>query len=122
MTKINSVVIIDYCDIDNFVNQKTLEYYGTTDIRTFKKADEALRFLEGTELSFQLIIVGNNSPILNGFGFIAKFNTLGLHTKHGKVILFSAFFTPDEIEESRHKKIEILNKPLNISSIISFFQ
>jgi response regulator RpfG family c-di-GMP phosphodiesterase len=119
MAKINSVVIIDFSEIDNFINQKTLEYCGAKNIRTFKRADEALRFLEETDLGFQLIIVGNNIPVLNGFDFIAKFNTLGLHTKHGKVILLSAFFSPDEIEEAQSKKIEILNKPLNMETLMS---
>lgn len=120
MTKINSAVIIDFSEIDNFINQKTLEYYGAKNIRTFKKADEALRFLEETDSGFQLIIVGNNIPVLNGFDFIAKFNTLGLHTKHGKVILLSAFFTPDEIEDAIKKEIHYLSKPLIIEQVLQY--
>lgn len=120
MTKINSAVIIDFSEIDNFINQKTLEYYGAKHIRTFKKADEALHFLEETDLSFQLIIVGNNSPVLNGFDFIAKFNKRGLDTKHGKVILLSAFFTPDEIEEAIQKEIHYLSKPLIVEQVLQY--
>lgn len=121
MTKINSAVIIDFSEIDNFINQKTLECYGAKHIRTFRK-DEALHFLEETDLSFQLIIVGNNSPVLNGFDFIAKFNTRRLHIKHGKVILLSAFFTPDEIEEAIQKEIHYLSKPLIIEQVLQCVQ
>ena len=120
MTKIYSAVIIDFSEIDNFINQKTLEYYGAKHIHTFKKVDEALRFLEETDLNFQLIIVGNNAPVLNGFGFIAKFNTLGLHTKHVNVILLSDFFTPDEIEEAIQKEIHYLSKPLIIEQVLQY--
>lgn len=121
MTNINSVVIIDYCDIDNFVNQKTLEYYGATDIRTFKKAHEALTFLTETDLKFQLIIVGNNIPVINGFRFIENFQKLGLHSKHEKIVLLSAFFSPDEIKEAIEKKINYLPKPLLIDQVLQYF-
>lgn len=120
MTKINSVVIIDFSEIDNFINQKTLEYYGAKNIHTFQKPNEALCFLEETDLNFQLIIVGNNMPLLNGFDFISKFNKRGLHSKHGKVILLSAFFTPDEIEEAMQKEIHYLSKPLIIEQVIQY--
>jgi CheY-like chemotaxis protein len=98
-----------------------LEYYGATDIRTFKKAQEALTFLTETDLKFQLIIVGNNMPVINGFGFIENFHKLGLHAKHEKIVLLSAFLSPNEIEEAIKKKINYLSKPLLIDQVLQYF-
>lgn len=120
MTKINSAVIIDYCDIDNFVNLKTLEYYGATDIRAFKKAQEALTFLTETDVKFQLIIVGNNMPVINGFDFIDKFREYELQKKHGAIILLSAFFSPIEEERAIERNVNFLLKPLVIEHVIAY--
>lgn len=121
MSKIKSVILIDYCDIDNFINHKILEYYGAPDTRTFKNANEALIFLEETDIKYQLILVGNNMPLLSGFEFIDKFRELELQNKHGKLILLSAFFSPIDIEIAIANNINYLLKPLLIEQLIAFF-
>lgn len=120
MSKIKSVILIDYCDIDNFINHKLLEYYGATDIRTFKNGDDALTFLEKTDLKYQLILVGNNMPLMSGFEFIDKFRELELQNKQGKVILLSALFSPIDIEIAITKNINYLLKPLLIEQVLEF--
>ena len=118
MCKIKSVILIDNCEIDNFINHKLLEYYGVTDIRTFKKVNEALTFLNETAINYQFIFVGIYMPIMNGFEFIDKFRTLELQNKHGKIILLSAFFSPDDIETANKKDIKYIDKPLTIQQIL----
>lgn len=118
MSKIKSVVLIDNCEIDNFINQKLLESYDVRDIRTFTKANEALVFLNKTRLNYQLILVGIYMPIMDGFEFIYKFRELKLENRQGKVILLSAFFSPIDIETARTKSINLIEKPLTIENLI----
>ena len=121
MTKINSAVIIDFSDIDNFIHLKLLENYGTKDIRSFKNAQEAFTYLENTDVRTQLILVENNMPIIYGFDFIERFYELGLNFKHDKIVLLSAFFNPDEIEVASEKNINHLLKPLRIEEVLQYF-
>jgi hypothetical protein len=44
MTEIESVLLIDNSELDNFINHKFLEAHGVTNIVAFKSADTALRF------------------------------------------------------------------------------
>jgi CheY-like chemotaxis protein len=118
MSKIKSVILIDNCEIDNFINNKLLEYYGVLDIRTFKKADEALTFLNETVINYQFILIGIYMPMMDGFAFIDKFRALELQNKHGKIILLSAFFSPDDIEIANEKGIKRIDKPLTIEKIL----
>lgn len=118
MCKIKSVILIDNCEIDNFINHKLLECYGVTDIRIFKKTYEALTFLSETTINYQFIFVGSYMPMMDGFEFIDKFRALELQNKHGKIILLSAFFSPDDIETANEKDIKYIDKPLTIKQIL----
>lgn len=120
MSKIKSVILIDNSEIDNFINTKLLEYYGVSDIRSFKKANEALIYLNETAINYQFIFVGIYMPMMNGFEFIDKFRVLELQNKHGKIILLSAFFSPDDIEIANEKNIKYIDKPLTINQLLEY--
>lgn len=120
MSIIKSVILIDNCEIDNFINHKLLEYYGVSDIRTFKKADEALTFLNETIINYQFILIGIYMPVMGGFEFIDKFRELKLETKHGKVILLSAFFSPEDEEIANEKRIKYIEKPLAVKQLLKY--
>lgn len=120
MPKIKSVILIDNCEIDNFINHKLLEYYGVSDIRTFKKADEALTFLNETLINYQFILIGIYMPMMDGFAFIDKFRALELQNKHGKIILLSAFLSPDDEEKANEKRIKYIDKPLTIKQLLEY--
>ena len=120
MSKIKSVILIDNCEIDNFINHKLLEYYGVSDIRTFKKVNEALTFLNETAINYQFIFVEFYMPMMNGFEFIDKFRALELQNKHGEIILLSAFFSPDDIETANVRNIKLIEKPLTIKQILEY--
>ena len=118
MREIDSVIIVDYNEMDNFINYTLLEYNGVKDIRLFKKQNEALDFLIQTEIKFQFVIVGSTPHTICGFDFIDRFNKLGLDAKHSKIILLSAFFSPEEIEIANKKQTLVLEKPLKINDLL----
>ena len=57
MTEIESILLIDNSELDNFINHKIAENYGVTNIVAFKSADTALDFLLKTKIKFQFIII-----------------------------------------------------------------
>lgn len=116
---IDSVIIIDYNEMDNFINYKLFEYNGVNDIRLFKKQNEALDFLIETNVKFQFVIVGDSTYSLNGFEFIDKFNELGLHEKHGEICLLSASLNPLDKERAMQRNIRFIDKPLTIDRLLS---
>lgn len=84
----------------------------------FKNQNEALDFLIETELKFQFVIVCNYPHKIDGFDFIDRYNKLGLDSKHNKIILLSAFYSPEEIEIAKNQNTIILEKPLNINNLL----
>ena len=117
MTQITSVILIDNNEVDIFINSKLLERYGLTNICVFKNIKDALVFLTETERTYQLILVGLNMPMTDGFQFIDKFQELELNKKHGKILLLSAFFSPLDIENANERNIRFIEKPLNIEEL-----
>jgi len=118
MTEIESILLIDNGDIDNFINHKILESYGVTTILSFKNANTALSFLTETNIKFQFIIVDLYLPIMDGFQFIDKFNELGLHTKQGEICLLSASIDPLHKQQSAERNVRFIEKPLTIKNIL----
>ena len=119
MRKIDSVMILDSNDLDNFINHKILENHGVTNIRLFKKEDEALDFLAQTDIKFQFIIVADNPYSLNGFNLIDKINEQKLHEKHGEIILLSASINPSDKKKAESRKIRFLEKPLTVKNLFN---
>ena len=117
MNKLKSVILIDNEELDNFVNRKILENYGVTKIITFKKAIQALFYLQGTSHNYQLIIVDIYMPLIDGFEFIDKFYELNLDKKHGKICVLSASINPMDIERSNLRQIQFIDKPLTIDKL-----
>ena len=118
---LSSVILIDSNEIDNFVNTKLLEHYGITNICAFSNIKDAIAFLKETENTYQLILVGLYMPMAGGFEFIDQFRALELQQKHGKIILLSAFFSPDDIEMAERKGVKLIDKPLTMESIYPLF-
>ena len=119
MTEIESVILIDNNEIDNFINHKILEAYGVTNIVSFKSGDTALNFLLKTNIKFQFIIVDLYLPIMDSFQFIDKFNELGLHKTQGEVCILSASINPADKNKSTKRNVRFIEKPLTLENLLS---
>lgn len=116
---LKSVMLIDNNEIDSFVNRKTFEYYGVTDIISFKNSNEALIYLKKTKNKYQLILIDIYLPVIDGFQFIDKFNELKLNKTQGTICLLSASIDPLHKKEAAEKKIKFIDKPLIIENFLS---
>lgn len=115
--KLQSVLLIDSSKIDNFVNQKVLEYHGVTNIVSFQYAVTALSYLLKTKIKYQLILVDIYMPMMDGFEFVDKFHELKLNEIHGKICLLTASIDPLDKIKAEKKNIQFIEKPLTTEKL-----
>ena len=118
MTEIESILLIDNNELDNFINHKILEAYGVANIVSFKSGDTALNFLLKTNIKFQFIIVDLHLPILDSFQFFDKFNELALHKRQGEFCILSASINPADKNHSLVRNVRFIEKPLTIEKLL----
>ena len=118
MTEIESILLIDNNELDNFINHKFLEAHGVTNIVSFKSADTALNFLLRTNIKFQFILIDIHLPIMDGFQFIDKFNELGLHKSQGNICILSSSINPLHKSQSAERDVRFIEKPLTIKKLL----
>ena len=118
MTEIESVILIDNSDLDNFINHKILENHGVTNVIAFKNADTALNFLLETNIKFQFILVDIHLPIMDGFEFIDKFNELSLYKTQGNICILSSSINPSDKKQSANRNVRFIEKPLTIEKLL----
>ena len=122
--KYNYAMLLDDSELDNFINQKTIEatnFANKIYINTGSKS--ALEFLNNLEISSndkidifpEIIFIDINMPMIDGFQFIENFkktfSSRFINTKI--VILTSSISQNDRIKADKISKgIIFLNKPL----------
>lgn len=122
--KYNYAMLLDDNELDNFINQKTIEAINFANkiyINTGSKS--ALEFLNNLEISSndkidifpEIIFIDINMPMIDGFQFIDNFKkTFSKRFTSTKiVILTSSISQSDRIKADKMSKdIIFLNKPL----------
>ncbi|MFN8116792.1 MAG: response regulator [Bacteroidia bacterium] len=120
MKSISSVLIIDNNEIDTFVSTKILKEIGVKKIKAIKSVTEAIQYLSSTSVKYELILVELNLPVKNGFDFISEFIELDLKDKQSQIVLISAFFSPNDIENITSFKLRSTLKPITINFLNNF--
>ncbi len=115
--KIKSVLLVDSNEVDIFVNSKILKLYGVADIVSFTNANDALLHLKSENAKYQLILIDIYLPVIDGFGFIDKFNELDLRQTKGEICILSASVDPQHRKNSLEKNIRFIEKPLTIQNL-----
>lgn len=120
----NNVMLIDDSELDNFINEKTLEgNHFAKKVYVHTSAKSALEFLSnlvtmGAEYSDvypHVIFIDLNMPMMDGFQFIEQYkkNTEASLKKPKLVILTSSVYNEDRQKANEiSSDIIFLNKPL----------
>jgi CheY-like chemotaxis protein len=120
----NYVMLVDDNELDNFINQKTIEAnHFSNKVYLSTGSKSALEFLKnleifGTETSNffpEVIFVDLNMPMIDGFQFIEHFkNILPDKFNATKIVILTSSITPSDKERAQKisKEIIFFNKPL----------
>jgi CheY-like chemotaxis protein len=125
MKQLNCILLIDDDEPTNFLNKMTLEQSGCTrHIRIAQSGQAALEYLRGVPDNDcprpDLIFLDINMPAMDGWEFLAQYQTLPAEKKADTVlIMLTTSLNPDD--EKRTLQIPEVsgfeNKPLNQSQM-----
>lgn len=127
--KHNYVMLLDDNELDNFINQKTIEathFSNKVYINTSSKS--ALEFLTNLEISRsetsnifpEVIFIDINMPMIDGFQFIENFkNKFSEKFNLMKIVILTSSVSPIDKERALgiSKNIIFLNKPLTQAAL-----
>ncbi len=120
----NYAMLLDDNELDNFINQKTLEvndFANKIYLNTSSKS--ALEFLNNLEMAStdafdifpEIIFIDINMPMIDGFQFIENFKaTFSKKLKTVKIVILTSSISVNDREKAAKisKDIVFLNKPL----------
>lgn len=121
----DSVLIIDDNEIDNFVSKRVIENSKfSNNVRIITSGEEALTFLEnhkGEETKLpRVIFLDLNMPVVDGFMFLFEFDDFpDLVKKKCKIVILSGALeqkTIDKILKNEHV-LDYISKPLTESAL-----
>lgn len=123
--KYKNALLLDDDELDNFINQKTIEatnlakniYMNTSGKKALELINQMLASAANDTIFPDIMFVDLNMPIMNGFEFIEEFKklTAGKIKKCEIVILTSSVDTRDRIKAAEmDDRIVFLNKPLTV--------
>lgn len=122
-SKYQSVMIIDDCEIDNYINEVIIKKAGFAEnIYKHSGAIGALEFLKNIEMlnfsAFDLLpsvlFLDINMPILDGFQFLDELNNFSSPLyRQIKVVIVSSSANPSDMKKASQYKqvVKFLHKP-----------
>ncbi len=116
------VMLVDDCEIDNFVNTKMLSRYGFTErIISYESARLAFEYLADPKNEIPAVLfLDLNMPGMDGVGFLEKFKELPQAIK-GKceIVVLSNSYDPRVKENITNNKnvLAFFSKPLIKSNV-----
>mgnify|MGYP000740103587 CR=1 FL=1 len=119
MKKSINILIIDDSEIDRMILVSHIRYaFANTNLYETKNGEEALNFLNKAQMKFpNLIIVDINMPIMDGFGFLERYEALYWRKNPQSLVYFisSSVASQDLAMAKKFKSVTgYLTKPFDL--------
>jgi CheY-like chemotaxis protein len=128
MKKINSILLIEDDPISNFLSDTIIRKLNLAEEINIKgNGESALKFLEESHVNNkpfpQVIMLDINMPIMDGFEFLEKLETLPYYDKNKTlIIILSNLLSEKDIRIlNQITALTYLSKPLNKEKLINVF-
>jgi CheY-like chemotaxis protein len=129
MQKINSVLLVDDDNINNFINERLIKKLAMTQhVNIAVNGEEALDFLRKKnsvqEAMPDLILLDINMPVMDGFEFLKEYEKLEIADKEKVVItMLTTSTNPGDMDKfSKAKVASYINKPLTEPKLIEIMK
>lgn len=129
MNKINSILLIDDDQINNFINKRIIKKLGIAEeVSIALNGEEALNHIQNyckdTGCCPELIFLDINMPVMNGFEFLNEFKNLDLGNKNEvKIIVLTTSTNPGDMQKLKEYSIKgFMNKPLTEKKILELIK
>lgn len=114
--KLESVILIDNNETDNFINKKILERFGVSNILVFTSTVTALKYFQETKIAPQVILLDIDFPLIDGFEFLEKFKKLEIAKHPIDIVILTVTINPAEREKIK-SCAGFIEKPLTIENL-----
>lgn len=125
MSRINSILLVDDDQINNFINKRIIKKLAIADeVNIALNGEEALSHIQDYCLKTghcpELIFLDINMPVMNGFEFLNEFKNLPLENKNEvKIIVLTTSTNPGDLQKLKDYSIKgFVNKPLTEKKIL----
>ena len=125
MKKLNTILLVDDYDADNFIHRLVIERYGCAEtIEVCRDGKQAIEYVnacidEGRPLP-DLIFLDINMPVMNGWEFLDAFEALSKDRDGGAVVvmLTTSLNPDDQAKAEGHEDVKAFTfKPLTEKSL-----
>jgi CheY-like chemotaxis protein len=128
--KYQSVLLIDDNELDNFINQKTIEaahfakhvYVNTSGRSAIEFINNLSRISAGREAFPELVFLDINMPAMDGFQFLTSYaDQIRQIAPQTKFVILTSSLSPSDEEQARRMPgdIRFVRKPLNTEILSS---
>ncbi|MBX9851826.1 MAG: response regulator [Cytophagaceae bacterium] len=125
MSKINSILLVDDDQINNFINRRIIKKLNIAEeVNVALNGEEALNYIQTfcdqTGHCPELILLDINMPVMNGFEFLNEFSHLQMKNKSNvKIIVLTTSTNPSDLQKLKEFSVKgFVNKPLTEKKIL----